>query len=141
MLKKKLNSILLVDDDEATIYLHKTMIEIVDCAEKIVIAENGEEAIKLLSDKVDGEFLQPSLIFLDINMPRMNGWEFLETYKRMYPHQRAEIIIVMLTTSLNPSDRERAKEFKEVNGFMNKPITIDSLKEILRLYFSDIIQD
>lgn len=140
ILKRKLNSILLVDDDDAAIFLHKAVIEIVDCADKIVVAENGEEAIKLLTEKVDGDYLQPSLILLDINMPRMNGWEFLEIYKRLTLQQKARIVIIMLTTSLNPSDREKALNLSDVSGFMNKPITIESLKELLKSYFPDIVQ-
>lgn len=140
ILKRKLDSILLVDDDEAAIFLHKAIIEIIDCTNNIVIAENGEEAIKQLTEKIEGKYLQPSLILLDINMPRMNGWEFLEMYKRLSIHQKARIVIIMLTTSLNPSDREKAQNLSDVSGFMNKPITIDSLRELLMYHFPDYIE-
>jgi CheY-like chemotaxis protein len=129
---KKLNCILLVDDNDADNEFHQIIIERTGVAENIRIAENGEKALNYLKDPNQ---LVPELIFLDINMPRMNGWEFLARYKELGIKAR-QIIIVMLTTSANPDDIQRAQQMAEVNGFKTKPLTRDMLLEIMDAYFS-----
>src|SRR4051812_35217001 len=113
-MKKKLNCILLVDDDDEDNFFHKIVIERMDVTDCIEVAENGIEALKFL--KKENQAI-PELIFLDINMPKMNGWEFLEEYKKLSPDQKARITIMMLTTSANPDDIKRAESIEEVDGY------------------------
>ena len=80
---KPLKLILLVDDDEATNFLHKIMINDAGCAQGIHVAKNGKEAIEYLTNAIEGKYPQPDLIFLDINMPVMNGWEFLDEFEQI----------------------------------------------------------
>lgn len=75
------------------------------------------------------------LIFLDINMPAMDGWEFMEEYKKLPEEQKADIVLIMLTTSLNPDDELRTLETPEIAGFENKPLKQDRLEKILNKYF------
>ena len=124
---------MLIDDNEADNRFHEIIIREMDAAERVVVSLNGEEAIHYL--KRDGQ-VPPELIFLDINMPRMNGWEFLEAYKDLSPAQKARVVIVMLTTSGNPEDRERAAHFSDVTGFETKPLSEEMLTAILREHFS-----
>lgn len=131
----KLKSILLIDDDDATNFLHTMVIKKVNCTDNIIVKTNGEEAINYLKTETDGKYPQPSLILLDINMPIMNGWEFLQEYKKLEENQMAETVIVMLTTSLNPDDKERALSFTQINDFKSKPLTPDGLKDILKSFF------
>src|ERR1700741_4670028 len=98
-MKKKLECILLVDDDHEDNFFHKLVIERMDITKKIEVAKNGIEALEYL--KADHHVI-PELIFLDINMPKMNGWEFLEEYQHLSPERKARITIMMLTTSANP---------------------------------------
>ena len=77
-MKQKLNSILLIDDDIATNFIHTRLIKKTLVVDTIITKLNGEEAMEYLTTKKDGEYPQPELIFLDINMPVMNGWEFIE---------------------------------------------------------------
>ena len=100
-MKQRLNCILLIDDNDADNNYHKNIIEEMDIAYSVQIAENGLEAIKLLSNK---NVVQPDLIFLDVNMPKMNGWEFLEAYKKM--NYNSQIMIVILTNSQNPANKK-----------------------------------
>ncbi|MCF4101917.1 response regulator [Gillisia sp. M10.2A] len=136
-MKKKLNCILLIEDDKATNFIHQRIIKRVDCAEKVVTALNGLEALEYLNKEEDGVLPQPDLIFLDINMPGMNGWEFLEEYQKLHNDKKGKVILVMLTTSLNPDDFEKASQIPEVNGFKNKPLTMPLLESILEEYFQD----
>ena len=138
-MKKKLNCILLIDDDDAINFIHEWVINKVDCAEKIEKVENGVEALEYLESVKDGKHPQPDLIFLDINMPRMNGWEFLEEYHKLDEDKKGKIILVMLTSSLNPADLAKSKTITEVRAFKSKPLTIESLQDILKEYFEDYL--
>ena len=133
-MRKKLNCIMLVDDDQLDNRFHQIIIEGMDITDKIHTAENGLQAIKYLKQE---DSVLPELIFLDINMPKMNGWEFLEAYKDLEEHQKSQIIIMMLTTSLNPSDKAKAQRISEITGFNVKPLSEEMLMEILEKYFPD----
>lgn len=135
-MRKKLNSILLVDDDEDDNYYHQIIINKMNIVNKIDIAKNGIEAIAYLKNETH---TPPDLIFLDLNMPKMNGWEFLERYKNLNIEQRAKVLIIILTTSANPDDIQRAKEIEEVTGFNTKPLTKEYLAEILEQYFPEYL--
>lgn len=134
-MREKLNCILMIDDDAATNYLHRIVIEATDYYEKLVFKTNGYEALKFLSTPIDGEYPRPELIFLDINMPKIDGWEFLEAYKNLPIEQRGEVIILMLSTSLNPHDEKRAQKIEEISGFKDKPLTEEILTELISEYF------
>jgi len=132
--KKKLNFILLVDDDVEDNYFHKIVINEMNITERIEVALNGVEALNFLKKENQ---THPDLIFLDINMPKMNGWEFLQAYKEFKADQKAEVVVVMLSTSINPSDKERAEQFPDIIGFNSKPLTEEIISEILERYFPD----
>ena len=134
----KLNSVLLVDDDDATKFLIKRTLVKSGCTNTIVEVKNGREAITYLTTKIEGHYPQPELIFLDINMPKMNGWEFLEEYKSLDSTQCGSIVIVMLTSSLNPDDRMRADGIIEVTDFESKPITPTKMESILHKNFPQL---
>ncbi len=138
-MKKKLNCILLIDDDDAINFIHEWVINKVDCTEKIEMAENGMEALEYLKSTNAGKHPQPDLIFLDINMPRMNGWEFLEEYNKLDKSKKGKIILVMLSSSLNPDDLAKSKTISSVNGYQNKPLTIELMQDILKEYFEDYL--
>lgn len=129
---KKLSCILLVDDDRATNYLHELIIKRLDCTDKIIVKRDGVEALDFLSSKAaDG--CHPQLILLDINMPRMNGWEFLEEYVKLPSPQHA-VAVAILTSSLNPDDEAKAKKYY-IKTFKNKPLTTESMLAILKENF------
>lgn len=133
---KPLKLILLVDDDEATNFLHKIMINDAECAEHIHVSKNGKEALAYLTHAIEGKYPQPDLIFLDINMPVMNGWEFLDEYQKLSKEQKAKMVLVMLTTSINPDDYEKSKQYPDVAGFRNKPLSTDLIKDIMHQHFN-----
>lgn len=135
---KKINCILLVDDNPADNEFHKIIINDSKVCNTVKIATNGDKALEYIikSGSADSaEYPKPDLIFLDINMPGMNGFEFLEEYHLLDSKLKSKIVIIMLSTSLNPDDAERAGRIKEVTEFMNKPLMADSLKTTIEKYF------
>jgi len=133
---RKLNHILLVDDDTINNFINEKLLKKLDIANKISVALNGEEAITLLKRICDGQedLLCPELILLDINMPVMDGFEFLEKYKGLNFPEKQSVIIVMLTTSTNPNDTERLNK-AGISGYINKPLTEDKIRGLMQEYF------
>jgi CheY-like chemotaxis protein len=134
---KKIKTVLLIDDDEPTTFINKKIIQSFGLIETIHTANSGLEALNFLSrtNNQVNETPIPDLILLDINMPAMDGWEFLTEYKKLKTTHPKTIVIVMLTTSLNPDDEMKAKDIKEVYGFKNKPLTKQMLEDIVINYF------
>jgi CheY-like chemotaxis protein len=140
-MKQKLKCILVIDDDEPTNFFSQMILEEMDCAEHIRTVQSGQEALEYIAQSEapgadQSQFPSPDLVFLDINMPAMNGWEFLEEYKKMTLTHR--IIMVMLTTSLFPEDRSKAEAMPEISGFENKPLTAEKIKAVLDKYFTHV---
>ncbi len=143
----QLNCILLIDDDEPTNFLNRLTLEQAGCVRHIRVAQSGQEALDYLRScgandpvanppvKVSGASPRPDLIFLDINMPAMDGWEFLERYRSLPSDRKADIVLIMLTTSLNPDDELRTQTIPEVSGFENKPLSQHRLNQLLEKYF------
>jgi CheY-like chemotaxis protein len=125
-----------VDDDPDDNFFHQRIINKMEITHAIAVAKNGVEALEYL--RKENQVI-PELIFLDINMPKMNGWEFLEQYKTLDEKQKARITIMMLTTSANPDDVAKANSIEEVTGIRTKPLSVEMLNEILNEHFQDYI--
>ena len=135
--------ILFIDDDEPTNFLNRLIVQEMECAHHVEVVTSGVEALEYLTGS--GVFNnngkrnpRPDLIFLDINMPGMDGWEFLQHYEKLPPNQKANIVMVMLTTSLNPDDEKSAQNNIEISGFENKPLAPDVIKKILTRFFPEV---
>lgn len=122
---------MLIDDDKATNFLHKEIIRETGLVNKVVDMESGYEALEYLEKMEDGKYPQPDIIFLDINMPAMSGWEFLEEYDKLDEGKKAKIVVVMLTTSINPDDKETATSKELIDGFFNKPLTFEIIERVI----------
>ncbi|RDC58769.1 response regulator [Adhaeribacter pallidiroseus] len=131
----KITCALLVDDDTTANFLNKRLFQKLDVAEKLLVALNGLEALQLLQANCPGPEC-PQLILLDINMPVMDGFEFLKAYEQLELAQRQSVVIIMLTTSLNPNDVEKV-ERAQITGLLNKPLTEAALRRILDEHFED----
>ena len=131
-----LDKILCVDDDPITLMICKKVVEKVEFANEIITAKNGEEAIKYFDSlfeerKVNDSIEYPKLVLLDLNMPVMDGWEFLETYmSKDYQNVFNSTRFIVLSSSIDPYDINRSKTYPVI-GFLSKPITkemLDNLK-------------
>ncbi len=125
-----LDKIFCVDDDPITLMLCKKVIERALFAKEIVVAQNGEEAIQYFKDLVEKysnnkDISYPKLTLLDLNMPIMNGWEFLDMYsERGYPEIFKEAKFIVLSSTIDPQDVNKIKNYSVVVDFLSKPITI-----------------
>lgn len=136
-MKKKLNNILLIDDSEADNFIHKRVIKKAEVAEKITIKYSGQDALDYLVESIDGKYPKPDLVFLDINMPGMDGWEFLDHYDLLPEEKKAGIVVCMLTTSVASRDKIIADSKPIINEFSNKPLTKEMLFNIIEKHFPE----
>jgi len=126
-------TILLIDDDNATNYLHKYYLEEWKICDRVLTAEDGRKALDLLQ-KTPNLLSDPnSLILLDINMPVMNGFEFLQEYEKMSVDIKADYLFIMLTTELSSEYQQRANHISDIDGFVKKPLTQEGLVEQVKL--------
>jgi CheY-like chemotaxis protein len=119
--------VLLVDDDKVTNLLHTRLINRTGLVDQVDVAIDGQFALEYLQDIEARQDQQPELILLDINMPRMNGFEFLEAYAELPYVPSAQQIVVILSTSLLKSDHQRAESDPNVFKFANKPLHEDEI--------------
>ncbi len=137
-----LDCILLIDDEMSNNYLHQIIIENAEIETFVQVAYDGIEALEFLTctgryeDTKD--FPQPGIIFLDLNMPKMNGWEFLEEYFKLPEQQKGKIVMAMLTSSLNQDDIDKSKRDENLKGFISKPLTSEKLMDIVNNNFQQI---
>jgi CheY-like chemotaxis protein len=123
-----LSRVLIVDDSEADQFLCQYVIESLNPSVNVIKAFDGEEALSFIeksNDNID-------LIFLDINMPGMDGFSFLEAYQKIDGSNCAEII--MLTSSTQKEDYEQCMQYKQVKNFFTKPLSSEQLKEHFKLH-------
>jgi len=128
---QKLTSVLLVDDDPTTNFLHEQLLLSLGVTETCLVAENGAEALTLLADYSEAGDMCPDLVLLDVHMPVMDGIDFLEAY--MQPPYPPPVVIV-LTTSVHARDQARMSTLP-VADWINKPLTRAKVDDILRQHF------
>lgn len=121
---------MIIDDEVFDQRIYKRTISRSGLVDELLSFYAADHAIEHLRTHQD---LVVDAIFLDINMPRMNGFEFLDQATALFGPKFTRVCIVMLTTSINPKDMERAREFEVVKDFLNKPLTIDHVKMVADL--------
>lgn len=135
---KRLDSILLVEDDKITNYINERLIRRLNIANEIFTATNGYEALNLLNTRAQSSLSLPDLILLDINMPVMDGFEFLQKFQASNFENKDKIKIVMLTTSSHLRDMDKLFSIGN-SDIISKPLTEDKITPLLNRYFSDKI--
>ena len=126
----KLKEILIIDDSDADLLYAKIILDSAEVAERVLPFETAIDALAFLQ-RPSGH--AADVILLDINMPEMNGFEFLDAYEKLHESHQARAVVVMLTSSPDPSDRTRAMAYKCVKGYVIKPIDAASVRGLVAL--------
>jgi CheY-like chemotaxis protein len=130
-----LDKILCVDDDPITLMLCKMVIIKASFSKEIITAKNGQEALKYFDSIKSNISTKPQLIFLDLNMPVMDGWEFLDAFNTSEFSGFHDSKVIILSSTIDPEDLEKSKKYPMVIDFLSKPIS----KEMLE-YLKDKIE-
>lgn len=122
--------ILIIDDDEINNFIAAKLIDKIPPKAKVSTCLNGQEGIDFIKARIGSDEEMPDIIFLDINMPVMNGWEFLEEYDFIKSQINKKVSINMLSSSVYNDDISKSKTFVTVNKFISKPLTIEKIKDL-----------
>ncbi|TBW25779.1 response regulator [Gramella sp. KN1008] len=127
---KKIDIACIIDDDPIFVFGTKRIMELANFCENFTVFPNGEEAINHLKPIMEaGGPSIPDVILLDLNMPIMDGWQFLDEFTSI--PTKKKIIIYIVTSSINPEDMEKAKKYDSISNYLVKPISVEDLKDIL----------
>ena len=128
----KLKSILLVDDDHSNNFLNKIFISQLDLDVEVDIALNGMEAL----DHIENSMIAPCLLLLDLRMPVMDGWEFLEAFDKKFPQEiKDQIVIVIISISGDKVDTSKARKNPHVQHYVTKPLSDLKFKKLIKKFF------
>jgi CheY-like chemotaxis protein len=140
-----IRKVLCVDDDTISLTISQLLLKRTGFASEVVTAIDGSEALEyfenLFANDPDPVGNAPELILLDINMPVMNGWEFLQEYNPRYVEKLVNTHIIILSSTIDPEDFALAKQYPVVMQFISKPLSIENLEELksapfIKQYFS-----
>ncbi|WP_035563283.1 response regulator [Hymenobacter sp. IS2118] len=131
-----ISCILLVDDDDTTNFLNQALLRRMAVTDQVLVALDGQQALDLLDTHCEEPTSPtcPALILLDMKMPRMNGIEFLQAYAQRPAAQNPAVVIIMLTTSLNPADVARMQNLP-IAGYLTKPLSQEKISQLLAEHF------
>ena len=137
MVKVKLKSALIVDDDETSTFLNKVLLKNLNSDITVNTAANGQEAIRVLQNAFKDKEFGGCLLLLDVQMPTLDGWEFLQIYEETFSQmQRKQIVLLLLSNHIGSEIDQKVAQFKSVKACLTKPLTNKGLKHIVKEYFS-----
>ncbi|MEQ9098160.1 MAG: response regulator [Imperialibacter sp.] len=121
----------IIDDDQIYVFGLKKLIHFHKYSKNLLVFKNGAEAIKYMKPLITSSDELPDVILLDINMPVMDGWQFLDEFVKIKPLIKKKITIYMVSSSIDEADLERAKTYEEVSDFIVKPVKAEDLEKML----------
>lgn len=130
---RPINLVVLIDDDEIENFIKRKLIEKTNLVNQIKDFSSGKDAINFLIANSMYPDLLPEIILLDLNMPVMDGFQFLEEYLKLEPKLSKKTNIYVVSSSISPIDHEKINNISEVSDFLIKPITEKIFKEIVRV--------
>ena len=122
--------LLLIDDDEIATFINTSLLKKMKVCDEVKSANNGKEGLAILQEIHKGNSQCPQLIFLDINMPVMDGFEFIQAFKLLNIPNKEQIRIVVLTSSENPEDKNKMEQLG-IRYYITKPLVADKLQNLL----------
>ncbi len=128
---KKVNLAYIIDDDEIIIYLTNKLIMNADFCNQLETFTEANKALERLKLALQTGENIPDVILFDLNMPEMNGWDFIDEFKKL--DFGKEIPTFIFTSSIDPNDKQRSYQYEEIKDFITKPLTLQKLDKILRL--------
>ena len=131
-MSKKIGLACIIDDDTMYVNLVKRIVEAKNLCKNLMVFPNGKEALtyfEAILTSLDKNTI-PDIIFLDLNMPVMDGWEFLENFTKIKNKFEKTITLYIVSSSINPVDIERAKSINTVKDYLIKPVTLKELEAI-----------
>lgn len=128
---KSIKNVFFIDDDQLFVFLTKKTIEATNIAARIKEFRDGEEAINYLKRITNKKSLLPDIILVDLNMPVMDGWEFLNEYILLSPQIKKKTTIYLVSSSISPHDIDRAKNIQIVTDYFVKPLAKESVANLL----------
>ena len=120
-----------IDDDDIYQFLLKKELRHTKLVERINLFSDGRKALDFFKEKKDDRDALPDVIFLDINMPIMNGWRFLDEFKSIRADLQKPITIYMVSSSFDDRDVKRSKEYSKVSDYIIKPVKRSNLVSVL----------
>ena len=133
---KTIDSILIIDDDEVNNFICTRIIEKSEMTKNLITYTSAREGLEFLEKQSQDGGQFPDLILLDLNMPVMSGWEFLEEYKAFSGSVSKDVVLIVFSSSVYQDDIDRARSYSDVSDYRSKPITMDVLRDIREKYFS-----
>lgn len=124
-------NICVIDDDDIYQFTITKILSSIKMNKKILLFSDGEEALDFMIDNLYSDSELPDVIFLDINMPIMDGFQFMEEYVKLKPKLNKEITIYMVSSSVDPVDIAKAKSISDISDYIIKPIEVKQLKAIM----------
>lgn len=124
-------TIAIIDDDDIYRYTIVRTIEKLQISKKTIAFTNGQDALNAMLDHIETPASLPDIILLDVNMPTMDGFEFMKEYLKFPPEIKKRITIFMISSSINPADIERSRNISEISDYIAKPIGAVKLRNII----------
>lgn len=127
---KKIQLACLIDDDPIFIYGTKRLMNEIDFCEEVIVYNNGQSALEGLRKRIDNKESFPEVILLDLNMPIMNGWDFLDEFCEMKHAQEDRVTVYIISSSIDPRDLEKVKNYDIIHNYILKPLSPKDLETV-----------
>ncbi len=121
----------IIDDDHIFIYGAKRLIQETSFCDELLVYENGQDALEELKERLDNKLELPGIIFLDLNMPMMTGWEFLDAYLQIESKAPGQTRVYIISSSVDPQDLLKINDYEQIRDYILKPVTAEDLEKII----------